>query len=123
MRAYMPQKHRWLVNDVRGLPSALKARQFVEAPPSSLSAMTSAALKAAWASGLERLREFRTGHLRLASLYIVQQAQRNVDRYQGEKAPSHEPAGSASATDGAGLKGTGGTELVPFLKQARDETV
>ena len=52
-----------------------------------------------WDRCVATLREFRSEHLKIATLYIVQQGQ----RAQGER-------------------GTGGTELVPFLKKARDET-
>jgi len=56
---------------------------------------------ALWEKCLLTLREFRSEHIKIATQYIVQQAHK---------------------TSPDGIKGTGGTSLVPFLRKARDET-
>lgn len=117
MRAYMPRDHRRLINDFRALPEAYLPRAFVEGAGGE----GQPHLRAVWQRCVETLREFRTAHIRLASLYIIQQAQRNVDRYRGDEAPKEEPK-REEEPQGQGVKGTGGTDLIPFLKTSRDET-
>jgi indoleamine 2,3-dioxygenase len=117
MRLHMPAEHRHLVNDVAALAVSAAPRHFVaslraRSPPalaalaaaeSSLSLLSESAQRVLvlWDRCITTLREFRSEHLKIATLYIVQQAHKETT---------------------AGLKGTGGTELVPFLRKARDET-
>jgi len=108
MRLYMPQEHRWLVNDVASVNPSPKS--FVDAVRSLLATSEDAndeqrepmeRVLALWEKCLLTLREFRTEHIKIATQYIVQQSHKsNPD----------------------GIKGTGGTSLVPFLRKARDET-
>lgn len=114
MRLYMPAEHRQLVNDVAALPEHAAPRHFVAAlrrrPADSLSESAHRVL-VLWERCVATLREFRTEHLKIATLYIVQQSARAGPHSHTQTRPVPH-----------GQKGTGGTELVPFLKKARDET-
>lgn len=66
---------------------------------------------------VQRLREFRDVHIQIVTKYII---------IPSRRIPSSQGGGLnlavVSTNDKSKLKGTGGTDLVPFLKQSRDET-
>ncbi|KAJ1548951.1 hypothetical protein HK405_012435 [Cladochytrium tenue] len=71
---------------------------------------------------------FRDAHVRMVSRYIVSQSGRAAAAAAATpRAGQHDPrpqtggSGTGSGDSGA-LRGTGGTDLIPFLKQTRDET-
>ncbi|KAJ1554589.1 hypothetical protein HK405_004624 [Cladochytrium tenue] len=71
---------------------------------------------------------FRDAHVRMVSRYIVSQSGRAAAAAAAApRAGQHDPrpqtggSGTGSGDSGA-LRGTGGTDLIPFLKQTRDET-
>ncbi|KAJ3045633.1 hypothetical protein HK097_001134 [Rhizophlyctis rosea] len=68
---------------------------------------------------VEGLRTFRDRHLQIVATYIIIQARKKkeVGQYGG-------PKGSQSLKVQQSLmaRGTGGTDLIPFLKQSRNET-
>ena len=76
-------------------------------------------LTAAYNLAVARLAAFRDVHIQIVTRYII---------LPSRKAPSTETSGlnlavaSTNKTSAEGLSGTGGTELIPFLKQSRDET-
>ncbi|CAE6447887.1 unnamed protein product [Rhizoctonia solani] len=76
-------------------------------------------LQNAYDSAVEALKRFRDGHIKIATLYIVNQA-RAAAQAPKPLAPELNNKGELT-TDG--IKGTGGTSLVPFLKECRDNTV
>ncbi|KAJ3493226.1 hypothetical protein NLG97_g4861 [Lecanicillium saksenae] len=112
MSSYMPGRHREFLDAVRKHPSL---RSFVEKQDQD------AAVRVAYNDCMTKLRLWRGKHIAVVSKYIVQPAR----------------AASAAATAASGsnlndefqspageeLQGTGGSSLIPFLKQARDETV
>ncbi|KAL1963094.1 hypothetical protein VTN77DRAFT_8740 [Rasamsonia byssochlamydoides] len=123
MRQYMPGPHRRFLEHVS---SVANIREFVEARRSDK------ALCLAYDACLAMLRELRDKHIQMVSRYIIiksresrdhsrsisPQAVRSVVNLASVKHPD-------SGVNKAGLRklrGTGGTALIPFLKQARDET-
>jgi indoleamine 2,3-dioxygenase len=134
MRSYMPGPHRRFLEH---LTTVANIRSYVEANPQNT------VLATAYDECLRALSSFRDKHLQIVSRYIVIMSQESK-----RKSLAAAAAAAASATDTAtemaiqtsdtpsnllglakgeaakkGLKGTGGTALMPFLKQSRDETM
>lgn len=121
----MPGPHRRFLER---LASVANIRPFVEAHPDNQE------LCDAYDSCLAMLRGFRDKHIQIVSRYIIIQA-KNAKKARSEttkiifstpdNVTSSAPQKANLATTAAtkkGLTGTGGTALIPFLKQARDET-
>lgn len=131
MRSYMPGPHRRFLEH---LTTVANIRSYVEAHQEST------VLATAYDECLRALSSFRDKHLQVVSRYIVIMSQESKRKSLA--------AAAAAATDTAkemaiqtsdtptnflglakgeaakkGLKGTGGTALMPFLKQSRDETM
>jgi indoleamine 2,3-dioxygenase len=126
MRQYMPGPHRRFLQAVEGTANI---RDFVEFNRSNR------ALCVAYDACLAMLRSLRDKHIQMVSRYIIVKSResRSLSRTRRESSP--EPVGGprkgiASVryqNNGEEIKkkkmrGTGGTALIPFLKQARDET-
>lgn len=124
MRKYMPGQHRQFLEHVA---KAANIRDFVERHRADV------ALSTAYDACLAMLRAFRDKHIQMVSRYIIVKS----CEARSERRPKLHPHGSdtaaAAATtasmkqrngsqQGKNLRGTGGTALIPFLKQARDET-
>ena len=131
MRSYMPGPHRRFLED---LASVANIRDYVDANRHD------PALTAAYDECLRSLTNFRDTHLRIVSRYIVIMAQQSKKHLAGDGVyrgatqnvsyvdmnGTGNGAVLGLAKDEAskkGLKGTGGTKLMPFLKQSRDETM
>ncbi|KAG5220725.1 Indoleamine 2,3-dioxygenase [Salix suchowensis] len=100
MLSYMPRHHRAFLIHIANTPRPL--RDFVMAKED-------AALLAAYNTAVTSLKEFRDSHMIIATLYIV--------------SPARRAAKAAKVTEEEKpLKGTGGTDLVKFLKDTRDRT-
>jgi len=76
-----------------------------------------APLKRAYNDAVDALRRFRDAHIRIATLYIVTQSKRQHEVLSTPNETSPETSPKSKAI------GTGGTQLVPFLKGARDNTL
>jgi indoleamine 2,3-dioxygenase len=130
MRSYMPGPHRRFLQDVS---SVANIREYVECHRSNHT------LSVAFDACLFMLRSLRDKHIRLVSRYIIvksRESRSHTRSFSPRSAPNNqpEPVNLASASNhktqrtdnpraGAKkLRGTGGTALIPFLKQARDET-
>lgn len=130
MRTYMPGPHARLLAEVEDIANI---RAYVAAHRHN------AALVTAFDACLAMLHAFRDKHIQMVSRYIIIKSRES--RTQGGSPDGiHRPVVAPStklnlasatdarakrrpsASDGAGPKGTGGTSLIPFLKQARDET-
>ncbi|KAK3709359.1 Indoleamine 2,3-dioxygenase [Vermiconidia calcicola] len=111
MRAYMPGAHRDFLEEVSKLPSL---RVYVEEQSSDLE------LQEAYDACLTRLRAWRGKHIAMVSKYIVQPA-REVER--AAVVGKLEVDGPGETDKEWELQGTGGSALIPFLRQARDDTV
>lgn len=120
MRTYMPGPHRRFLEHVA---SVANIREYVDAHRSNR------ALCTAFDACLAMLRAFRDKHIQMVSRYIILKSRESKSH---ERSPSdRKPSGRLNlATSSVGvadsrkkkLRGTGGTALIPFLKQARDET-
>lgn len=115
MRAYMPGPHRRFLEDV---DSITNIRAFVDAR------RTDPALRLAYDACLSMLRAMRDKHIQIVSRYIIVQSRgaRRASQSTGSDLPSATNLATAAPPDKKKLRGTGGTALIPFLKQARDET-
>ncbi len=115
MRSYMPGPHRRFLEHVSNVANI---REYVESHKSNR------ALSIAFDACLAMLRSLRDKHIQMVSRYIIVKS-RESRSHSRSLSPMH-PVNLASANNGGSknkkLRGTGGTALIPFLKQARDET-
>lgn len=128
MRSYMPGPHRRFLQAVE---SVANIREFVE------NNRQNAQLTVAYDACLAMLRSLRDKHIQMVSRYIIVKSRESRSRSRPRaEAQGPEP----TPTPGRGIasiqfgpkstaaerkkktRGTGGTALIPFLKQARDET-
>ena len=98
MQAYMPRHHRNFINHLKVVPRPIRKLALLSGPDSPV--------WLAYNEAITALQEFRSAHIRIATLYIISQSHRRPS-----PTVTLEPA-----------KGTGGTDLVPFLKSSRDDT-
>lgn len=115
MRSYMPGPHRRFLEHVNAVANI---REFVEARRSDK------ALCIAYDACLYMLRTMRDKHIQMVSRYIIIQSKGAREQTQPAARNTAKPQNLASTrpVDKKKLRGTGGTALIPFLKQARDET-
>ncbi|KIH86891.1 indoleamine 2,3-dioxygenase [Sporothrix brasiliensis 5110] len=134
MRKYMPGAHARFLQDVTDVANI---RPYVLA---NQAAGTNRPLSIAYDSCLAMLRALRDKHIAVVTRYIVipsrdvaraRSRSRSPEALRRAAPTTHRPktmnlAMAAVKTDDSGtkksLKGTGGTALISFLKQARDET-
>lgn len=102
MQRYMPRRHREFLNHLASTSRPLRA--FVLASGAS-------ALLEAYNAAVLSLKEFRDAHMVIATLYIINPARKALKALVSEDVEARVP-----------LKGTGGTDLVQFLKGTRDRT-
>lgn len=118
MRKYMPGPHRRFLEDVT---TVANIREYVEAHRNNIG------LTSAYDACLAMLRVFRDKHINIVARYIVVQS-RELRSKSPEAARKKTNIATASQQNKNNpmskqdLRGTGGTALLPFLKQARDET-
>lgn len=121
MRKYMPGPHRRFLEDIAKVANI---RAYVE------SHRNNSDLTLAYDACLAMLREFRNKHINIVSRYIVIKSRESRSLSRSRSPVVHRrkmDIATASRQDRTeagkkNLKGTGGTALIPFLKQARDET-
>ncbi|KAI1404257.1 Indoleamine 2,3-dioxygenase [Hypoxylon fuscum] len=118
MRTYMPGPHARFLNDVSAVANI---REFVEARTTS-----DRELSIAYDACLAMLRAFRDIHIAIVTRYIILPSRENRARSRSrspEVVRTRQNLATASKNEQhRKVKGTGGTALIPFLKQARDET-
>ena len=107
----MPQPHREFLVEVSKLPSL---RQYVEANAGDFK------LKSAYDGCMQKLRGWRGKHIATVSKYIVQPAR---EEQRAVVAENIEVTGASDTDQDWELQGTGGSALIPFLRQSRDDTV
>jgi indoleamine 2,3-dioxygenase len=121
MRKYMPGPHRRFLEHMSRIANI---REFVD------ERQHDRALVTAFDACLAMLRAFRDKHIQMVSRYIVVKSREARSKERSLSPPikniSPRQPRSREVTRGdrgpGGKKGTGGTALIPFLKQARDET-
>ena len=123
MRTYMPGPHARFLEHVA---SVSNIREFVTANKYDRGLATG------YDACLAMLRAFRDKHIQMVSRYIIIKSRESRDMSPHKTASASPPAptrekvniASAKSADGEkkALRGPGGTALIPFLKQARDET-
>lgn len=121
MRSYMPGPHRRFLEHISKVANI---REYVERH------RYNSALSIAFDACLVMLRAFRDKHIQIVSRYIIIQSRESrSNSHPTSPRAALTPINIASAASQKAsepgskkLKGTGGTALIPFLKQARDET-
>jgi len=127
MRLYMPRHHRAFLNHLANNPRPI--RDFVLRAASSQSDVAKGerdAILEAYNAAVMALKEFRDAHMIIAALYIIIPAshprkQQTEQAYPQVESDYISPSGETHHKEGV-LKGTGGTDLVRFLKSVRDQT-
>ncbi|KAK8108679.1 indoleamine 2-3-dioxygenase [Apiospora sp. TS-2023a] len=118
MRRYMPGPHARFLKDVSYVSNI---REFVEA-----NSKTNRPLGIAYDACLTMLRNFRDIHIAIVTRFIILPSRQNRARSRSRSPETtRRPQNLATASKNEQhkkVKGTGGTALIPFLKQARDET-
>ncbi|OLL24918.1 Indoleamine 2,3-dioxygenase [Neolecta irregularis DAH-3] len=116
MRDYMYGPHRLFLQD---LESAANIRQYV------LEHQNNHDITAAYDACLAMIQAFRNKHIQIVTQYIVNQSQAARNNDEENIPPTFRPPvinGIAKTQGAVNVKGTGGTFLIPFLRQSRDET-
>lgn len=124
MRAYMARHHRNFLRHLAAAPRPLRA---------AVARTGDAVLTDAYNAAVAALRRLRDAHLRIVTLYIVGPSHRappasSAPALTGLAAQAEEAAkvgfanGTGSGSGPALLRGTGGTDLIQFLKGVRDRT-
>lgn len=109
MRRYMPGKH---ADFLRKIEKVANIRGYAESTSESK-------VTEAYNLAVEELKKFRDIHIGIVTRYIITPAKRHAP---SENAGLNLAVASANPTSTKELHGTGGTQLLPFLKQSRDET-
>lgn len=118
MRKYMPGPHRRFLEHVE---SVANIREYVSARRNNRALVT------AFDACLAMLRALRDKHIQMVSRYIIIKSResRSHSRSLSPKQATTQRVNLANSLQRGSskkLRGTGGTALIPFLKQARDET-
>lgn len=120
MRRYMPGPHRRFLEHVARVANI---RDYVDSHRSNR------ALCTAFDACLAMLRAFRDKHIQMVSRYIILKSRESRSHSRSISPRQSQPLRLNIANNvyrgedsGRKLRGTGGTALIPFLKQARDET-
>ncbi|TQV96038.1 hypothetical protein V2A60_001189 [Cordyceps javanica] len=115
MRCYMPARHADFLNDCE---SVANIRAYVESNTDDTK------LCLAYDACLAMLSAFRDKHIAIVTRYIINPSREVRARSRSPEAARglNNIAVASRKGDGRLQKGTGGTALIPFLKQARDET-
>ncbi|KAB5513321.1 indoleamine 2,3-dioxygenase [Coniochaeta sp. 2T2.1] len=115
VRAYMPAEHRQFLEDVGRMGSIRDLAELQGDAPEQEN------LRHAFKAATGALTEFRNKHLEIVTRYIIIPSRRKP--VGGSVGLAGAAAGGKQCQEGKGeLTGTGGTALLPFLKQVRDET-
>jgi len=118
VRAYMPAEHRRFLEDVSRMGSIRDVTMLPGDAPEQEK------VREAFRAATEALTEFRNKHLEIVTRYIIIPSRRPpMDRSNLRVGLAGAPVGRPIEDKERGeLTGTGGTALLPFLKQVRDET-
>lgn len=110
MRKYMPIGHRRFLEQIESTANIREyAKRF----------STEDEVAVAYNIAVSSLAAFRDIHIRIVARYIIGPSRKPLRNLSGG---NNIAIASSNKTSKDGLSGTGGTELMPFLKQSRDET-
>lgn len=112
MQSYMPRNHRLFLDHLKANPRPLRAFVVDANDTELLSAYNQAVMS---------LKEFRDAHMIIATLYILGPARRAF-KLANDIAEHNSTTESKTPVGWTPVKGTGGTELVKFLKDTRTRT-
>ncbi|KAI1140626.1 indoleamine 2,3-dioxygenase [Hypoxylon sp. FL0543] len=113
VRSYMPAQHRAFLEHISRMKSL---KEFANEP---IESDEHGQLQQSFQAATKALGDFRNRHMQLVTRYII------VPSRKQSQLPTVNLATASSRTSrgtGTELTGTGGTALIPFLKQTRDET-
>lgn len=110
MRKYMPPGHRLFIEEIESLSNI---RSYVQQFP------VDDDVTAIYNRAVASLASFRDIHIQIACRYIIGPSRKPL---QSLSDGMNLAVASSNRSSAAGLSGTGGTQLMPFLKQSRDET-
>lgn len=113
VRSYMPAPHRKFLRRISDMGS-LK-----ELASEHATSEEHIRLKRSFQAATKALGDFRNRHMQIVTRYIVVPSRKQVRVPTVNLATASLPSGQGAVGE---LTGTGGTALIPFLKQTRDET-
>ncbi|KAH7313682.1 indoleamine 2,3-dioxygenase [Stachybotrys elegans] len=118
VREYMPGPHRRFLVHVARMGSIRELAMSGGSDPALQD------LRKAYTAATETLSQFRNKHIQIVTRYIILPSKQPWKKAAGPAAQRQNLASSSTerSSEGGELTGTGGTKLVPFLKQARDDT-
>ncbi|KAK4131570.1 Indoleamine 2,3-dioxygenase [Trichocladium antarcticum] len=126
VRGYMPAPHRRFLQHVAETYPGGMRQGVAELLEGGRLSVEQGRLQDAFQTATRTLAEFRNQHLQMVARYIIiPSRQPNGDQGVNLATASSRlktESGAKMATSGGELTGTGGTALLPFLKQSRDET-
>ena len=109
MRNYMPRAHRTFLQRVEEMASIRDFAATQKSVPE---------LGEAYNFAVNELRKFRDIHIQIIARYIIRPSR----QYAPKEDTGRNLAVASLTTPDKDLHGTGGTQLLPFLRQSRDET-
>lgn len=115
VRAYMPEPHRRFLKHVSRMDSL---KDFARQQPATSGEQRR--MQQSFRDATLALAEFRSKHMQMVTRYIVVPSRRQRDAAASLVTPCSKVPTTQKKT---GLTGTGGTDLIPFLKQTREETL
>ncbi|KAI0838142.1 indoleamine 2,3-dioxygenase [Hypoxylon sp. FL0890] len=110
VRSYMPAPHRAFLEDISRIK---RLKELANEPAESDEHRQ---MQQSFQAATKALGDFRNRHMQLVTRYII------VPSRKQNPVPTVNLATASSRRTGKELTGTGGTALIPFLKQTRDET-
>ena len=113
MRDYMPGTHRRFLEHTQVVANI---RPYVEAHASD------SEIRVAFDAACKALSDWRTSHIKVVTRYVTIIAGKPQDWTRNDTGGEKKNLAHASKGE-KDLRGTGGTQLMPFLKQCRDETM
>lgn len=116
VRDYMPGPHSRFLTHIARMGSIRELAMLEPTTPSQTK------LREAYISATEALTEFRNRHIQIVTRYIILPSKQPWSGSKKKNLASASSETKGAVTKSEELTGTGGTTLVPFLKQARDET-
>ncbi|KAF7903717.1 uncharacterized protein EAF01_006766 [Botrytis porri] len=113
MRNYMPGSHRAFLNHISSISPI---HTYVD------SSICSSSATKAYNTAVETLTAFRNIHIQIVTRYIINPSRKAMAQDTEKENAGLNLAVATTKKGGKDVRGTGGTQLIPFLKQSRDET-